>query len=76
VFLKYSTYDILYAKYTYASNSLGLKQPCRLVQQAHPLLSLSINPSTNDLYAFWAGYPTANHIYYRKYINRHMGNSS
>jgi hypothetical protein len=28
---------------------------------------LSINPNTGDLYCFWAGSPTANHIYYKKF---------
>ena len=28
---------------------------------------LSGNPANNELYVFWAGSPTANHIYYKKY---------
>ena len=67
VFLKSTGYDIIYTKYSYASNSFS---PETTLVSGAPYRSapvLSINPATNDLYVFWAGYPTANHIYYRKY---------
>src|SRR5208337_4654289 len=28
---------------------------------------ISMDPVTGNLYVFWAGYPTANHIYYSEY---------
>jgi len=31
--------------------------------------SLFVNPSNHVLYCFWMDYPTANHIYYKKYQN-------
>jgi hypothetical protein len=74
VFLKYSTYDILYVKYTYSSDSFGSETT--LVSGATSTSSpvISIDASTNDLYVFAAtkttGTPsgwTADHIYYIKY---------
>jgi hypothetical protein len=74
VFLKNSTYDIIYTKYSYASNSFG--NEITLVSSASSDSSpvMCINPSTNDLYVFAATKTTdspsgwtAEHIYYIKY---------
>jgi hypothetical protein len=73
-FLKGTGYDILYTKYSYASNSFSAETT--LVSGAtytsDPVIS--IDTSTNDLYVFAATETTnqpsgwtANHIYYIKY---------
>jgi hypothetical protein len=67
VFLKSSGYDILYTKYTYSSNSFGTEITLQAGATSDSAPVISIDTSTNNLYVFWAGYPTANHIYYRKY---------
>jgi len=67
VFLKNSGYDILYTKYTYASNSLEAETTLQAGAPIGTSPLISINSTTNDLYVFWAGSPTANHIYYKKY---------
>jgi hypothetical protein len=66
-FLKSSGYDIIYVKYTYSTNSFGTETTLVAGATSTSGPVISINPSTNDLYVFWAGYPTSNHIYYRKY---------
>jgi hypothetical protein len=65
-FLDSSGENIRYVKYTYASNSFGTET---ILQSASYWQSptISINTATNDLYVFWANYPTNRHIYYRKY---------
>jgi hypothetical protein len=67
VFLKYSTYDIIYTKYTYSSNSLSTETTLQATATPTSGPVISIDGNTNNLYVFWAGYPTTNHIYYRKY---------
>jgi hypothetical protein len=67
VFLKNTGYDILYTKYTYSSNSFGTEITLQASATSTSNPVISIDTSTNNLYVFWAGYPTANHIYYRKY---------
>jgi hypothetical protein len=74
VFLKSTGYDILYVKYTYATNSFGTETTLQAGATSISAPVLSIDPSTNDLYVFAAtkttGTPsgwTANHIYYIKY---------
>jgi hypothetical protein len=69
VFLKNTGYDILYTKYSYATNSFSAETTLQAGATSTSAPVISINPSTNDLYVFWAGYPTANHIYYKKYTN-------
>jgi hypothetical protein len=67
VFLKSPGYDILYTKYTYSSNSFVGETTLQAGATNYSAPVISIDTSTNNLYVFWAGYPTANHIYYRKY---------
>jgi hypothetical protein len=67
VFLKTSTYDIIYTDYTYSSNSFGTETTVQSSATSTTAPVLSIDTATNDLYCFWAGSPTANHIYYKKY---------
>jgi hypothetical protein len=67
VFLKNTGYDIIYTKYSYASNSFSAETTLQVGATSSSAPVISINPSTNDLCVFWAGYPTSNHIYYRKY---------
>jgi hypothetical protein len=73
-FLNKTTYDILYVKYTYSTNSFGTETTLQAGATSTSAPVLSIDPSTNDLYVFAAtkttGTPsgwTANHIYYIKY---------
>ena len=66
-FLKYPLLGILYVKYTYSTNSFGTETTLQAGATSTSAPVISIDPSTNNLYVFWAGYPTANHIYYRKY---------
>jgi len=71
VFLKDVTYDIVYVKYSYASDSFGSEKTiiAGATDYSSPVLSLTNN---GVLYCFWAtkttGTPsgaTANHIYYQ-----------
>jgi hypothetical protein len=66
VFLKDTGYDILYVKYTYSADSFGAETTVQAgaTGTSAPVIS---RDASNNLYVFWAGYPTANHIYYRKY---------
>jgi hypothetical protein len=73
-FLKYLPNDILYVKYTYATNSFGTETTLVAGATGYSAPVLSIDPSTNDLYVFAATKTTnqpsgwtANHIYYIKY---------
>jgi hypothetical protein len=67
VFVKDSSHDLIYTKYTYTSNSW---EPEIIVQagvnsKTSPVLSIDV--ATNKLYCFWAGSPAANCIYYKVY---------
>ena len=68
VFLKATTYDVLHVKYSYTSDSFGSEttvQAYTTGTSGPPVLSR--DPASGSLYCFWAGNPTANHIYYKKY---------
>jgi hypothetical protein len=74
VFLKWATYDILYVKYTYSTDSFGSETTLQAGATSTSAPVISIDTATNDLYVFAAtkttGTPsgwTANHIYYIKY---------
>jgi hypothetical protein len=59
--------DVVYNKYVYITNSLGseVKLQAMVTSTSDPVIT--IDSSSNDLYCFWAGSPTSNHIYYKKY---------
>jgi len=65
-FTKNSGYDILYANYSYSTNSFGSEITLQSGASSTSFPTISID-SYNNTYVFWAGYPTSNHIYYRKY---------
>ncbi|HXZ95112.1 MAG TPA: hypothetical protein VEG28_04280, partial [Dehalococcoidia bacterium] len=67
VFNRWATYDIVYVKYTYATNSFSAETVVQASTTSTSAPVLSINTANNDLYCFWEGSPTANHIYYKKY---------
>jgi hypothetical protein len=74
VFLKSTGYDIIYTKYSYASNSFGTETTLQAGAITSSAPVISIDTSANDLHVFAAtkttGTPagwTANHIYYIKY---------
>jgi len=67
VFLKKDTYDILYTKYVYATNSFTAETTLQAGAMPDSAPVISRDPVTDDLYVFWSGYPIANHIYYKKY---------
>jgi len=62
-----TAYDIIYVKYTYSSNSFGAEITLQAGATSSSAPVISVDAPTNDLYVFWAGYPTANHFFYRKY---------
>ena len=65
VFLRSGTYDILYRKRTYGTGwDAEFSVQSSTTYSSAPVLS--INTANNDLYVFWAGSPTANHVYYKK----------
>jgi len=69
-FLQHLVYNIVYTKYSYATNSFGAETTlyASAIEPFFPTPVISIDGGTNNLYVFWTGYPTANHIYYRKYV--------
>ncbi|MBO3803817.1 MAG: hypothetical protein JTT11_08140 [Candidatus Brockarchaeota archaeon] len=61
-------YYIRYTKYDYSSNAFGTNST--VVSSVQSAISnwapvLSIDAASNNLYCFYSGYPTANHIYYK-----------
>jgi len=77
VFLNKTTYQILYVNGTYNSTwqNYTFGQPKVVVQgnsTSFPILS----SSDAYLYAFWAGTPQINHIYYKRYSNGKWDSSS
>lgn len=68
VFLKVTSNDIVYAKYIYTSNLWGTEVTVQasVTEDSYP--TLSINIVNNYLYCFWAGSPTADHVYYKKSV--------
>jgi len=67
VFIKDSTHDLVYTKYSYASNSWGPETIVQPTVNSETSPVLSIDSATNMLYCFWAGAPTADCIYYKVY---------
>jgi hypothetical protein len=72
VYLKVSTYAVRHVKWTYSSSdttyygSWGGEAAVQSSVTATSVPVASLNTATGDLYAFWAGSPTANHLYYKK----------
>jgi len=66
--LKTDTFDVLYCKYTYATNTLGSEYTLLTSATASSRPSLA-SDSNNDLYCFWSGAPMASHIYYMRMIS-------
>jgi RHS repeat-associated protein len=72
VYQKVSTYAVQYVKFTYSSSdttyygSWGGEAALQAGVTATTVPVLARDGATNDLYCFWAGSPTANHIYYKK----------
>jgi hypothetical protein len=64
VYLEYDTYDIEHRKWTADSWSAVATIQSATTSTSAPVLSVT---STGELYVFWAGSPTANHIYRKKY---------
>jgi len=69
VFCKVSTYPIIHTEYVYTSDSFSSETTVQsnIGSSGGPVLSR--NTANNDLYCFWAGSPTAKHIYYKKRVN-------
>jgi len=65
VFLKKTSYDIIYVKRTYGVG-WGSEVTIQSATTSSSAPVLSCDSATN-LYCFSAGYPTVNHIYYQKY---------
>jgi len=59
---------IIYTKYTYVFDTWGPETIIESSVSVGVSPILSINTANNNLYAFWAGYPTADHIYYKKNV--------
>lgn len=67
VFLKDVSYDIIYVKYNYSTNSLSSETTVYPGATSTSYPAIVRVPDTNDLYVFWENDPTNDHIYYRKY---------
>jgi len=68
VFLVETSYDIAYVKRTYGVGwSSETTVQTSADQYSQPVLS--INTTNNNLYCFWAGSPSSNHIYYKKCVS-------
>jgi len=64
-----STYILIYTMFSYTSNSFGAETQIQAATTSTTATVISIDPSTNNLYYFWEGSPTANHIYYKKCVS-------
>jgi len=62
-----STFDILYCRYTYATNSLSSEYAILNTTTSSSFPALS-RDSNNDLYCFWPGAPTTSHVYYKRMV--------
>jgi RHS repeat-associated protein len=72
LYLKVSPYAVRYVKFTYNSSDAtyygawGGETALQASVTSTSAPVLARDGATNDLYCFWAGSPTANHIYYTK----------
>jgi len=53
VFLRASTYDIVYVKYDYSTNSFSAETTLKASQSSGDAPAICIDDTTNDLYVFW-----------------------
>ncbi|MEM2922117.1 MAG: LamG domain-containing protein, partial [Candidatus Bathyarchaeia archaeon] len=66
VFLKRSTYDIVYTKYSYGSNSFSSEQTVQSSTTQYSAPTISIEKTSNTLYCFWGNSTTR--IYFKKCV--------
>jgi hypothetical protein len=67
VFTRIPDDNIFYTKYVYSTNNFAAEVPVAAARiDSSPVLS--IEHTTNILYCFWAGYPTTNHLYFKRYV--------
>jgi hypothetical protein len=66
-FLKSGTYNIIYRKRTYGVG-WGTEATVQSATTSTSAPVLSVNSANGNIYCFWAGSPTANHIYYKRCI--------
>ena len=66
---------IYVVEYTYSTNSFGsimtVESDTTGTMNTNPVLA--VDPSTGNLYCFWASYPTANYVYYKEYSGGSWG---
>jgi hypothetical protein len=67
-FTKSSTFDLIHIKYTYGTG-WGSEATIQASTQDYTSPALCRDILTGDIFCFWIGSPTANHIYYKKYSN-------
>lgn len=67
VFLKDASYDIVYVKYTYSTNSVSGETTVYSGATSTSYPAITRITDTYDLFVFWENAPTNDHIYYRKY---------
>ena len=67
VWLEAASYDIMYSFFDYDTNDFGAETEIYAAAQAASGPALCEGTVSTDLYCFWAGDPTASHIYYKKF---------
>lgn len=66
VFLKLTTYDIVYVRRYYSNSSWSSDYTVQAGTTSSSEPVITADQTNNELYVFWAGSPLANHIYYRR----------
>ena len=69
VFQQVSTLNIKYIKRTYSTSSWSADETVQASTASGSSPALSLDPTTGNLFCIWSGSPTANHLYYKKYVN-------
>jgi len=67
VFLKRTSYDIVYVKYTYSTNTISAETLLYAGATSTSIPAMSMD-NANNLHVFWENDPTDDHMYYAKYI--------
>lgn len=65
VYLETTSYDVEHIRWTADSWSSVATVQAASTSTSAPVLT--INPDTDEMWCFWAGSPSANHVYYKKY---------